>query len=338
MKFWKRGLSVVLSVALLFFTSCAHKALRSSRTIFAMDTVMTVTLLGSQSEQALEAAVSRIFELDALLSATNESSEIAKLNAAGGADIQLSSEVYELLESAVAYSARFAGFFDCTLAPLVSLWGFYTDELYIPTQEELQAALNTVGYQNIRLKGANIAALENGAQIDLGGIAKGYAAEQIRDLLSSYEIDSAILDLGGNVLALGEREDGTSWRVAVRDPVQTNDSICVFKGSDISFVTSGSYQRYFEENGVHYHHIMDPKTGIPAESDMLSVTIITENSEYADVLSTALFVMGYEEAVQFWRASNDFEAVFVLETGEIILTEGASSLLDSQIEALVLYR
>ena len=322
----------------LSFSACTQGKPSVSRTIFAMDTVMTLTIQGERAEEALDAAISGIFELDALLSVTNEQSEIFKLNHAEGADVQLSPVVYELLESAVAYSEQFYEIFDCTISPVVALWGFYTDEFRVPSSEELEVALRSVDYRNVQLKDENIVALKNGAQVDLGGIAKGYAAEKVRSILLSYQIENAILDLGGNVLAMGKRNDTNLWRVAVRDPIDTTAQLCVFQVSDFALVTSGSYQRYFEKDGVRYHHILDPKTGMPAKSDLLSVTIITKNAVYADVLSTALFVMGYEEAVQFWRVSNDFEAVFVLETGEIILTEGASSLLDSQIKALVLYR
>ena len=322
----------------LSFSACTQGKPSVSRTIFAMDTVMTLTVQGERAKEALDAAISRIFELEALLSVTNEQSEIFKLNHAEGADVQLSHEVYTLLETAVAYSEQFHKIFDCTISPVVALWGFYTDEFRVPSPEELEDALSSVNFQNVQLKDGNIAALKNGAQVDLGGIAKGYAAEKVRDILCSYQIKNAILDLGGNVLALGKRNGTNLWRVAVRDPTDTTAQLCVFQVSDLALVTSGSYQRYFEKDGVRYHHILDPKTGLPTQNDLLSVTIITENAIYADVLSTALFIMGYEDAVSFWKHKNDFEVVFVLQSGEVVMTEGAAAYLDGQIDATTLFR
>lgn len=329
----KLALLITLAFSFLLCTACAPRLKSFSKTIFTMDTVMTLTAYGERAQEAIEASVTRLFELDALLSVTREESEIARLNAANGADVRVSQEVYDLIGIAVDYSKQFSGYFDITISPVVSLWGFYTDTFRVPNKAELEAVMTSVDYRNVVLKEDLTVALQNGAQIDLGGIAKGYAADVVREILTAYEIDSAILDLGGNVLAFGFKADGSGWNVLVRDPFETGSQLCLLSVSDKALVTSGSYQRYFEENGVRYHHIMNPETGRPAESDLVSVTVITDEATYADALSTALFVMGYEQAVKYWREKGDFEAIFVMSGGNVFLTQGAMDLLETADES-----
>lgn len=316
---------ISLALILTLCTGCAPKPY--SKTIFAMDTVMTLTAYGENAQDAVEAAVARLFEMDALFSVTNPKSEIATLNAADGADVTVSPEVYGLLETAVAYSEKFAGYFDITISPIVALWGFYSDVFAVPDAAAVQDALTQVDYHFVNLKSDLTVSLDGGAQIDLGAIAKGYAAEQVREVFANYGVQNALIDLGGNILALGSKQGAASWRVAVRDPFDSAAQLCILAVSNQALVTSGSYQRYFEQDGVRYHHIMSPETGEPAESDLISVTVITDDALYADTLSTALFVMGSDRAAAYWRSSHDFEAVFVRTSGEILCTPGVMAML-----------
>lgn len=295
---------------------------------------MTLTAYGENAQDAVEAAVARLFELDALLSVTNAKSEVAALNAADGTNVTLSPEVYGLLETAAFYSEKFAGYFDVTISPVVDLWGFYTDHFAVPDAAAVQESLTHVNYHFINFKEAFTVSLDDGAQIDLGAIAKGYAAEQIREIFADYGIENAIIDLGGNILAFGNKPNASPWHVAVRDPVDSTEQLCTLTVSDKALVTSGSYQRYFEQDGVRYHHIMDPKTGAPAESDLISVTVITDDALYADALSTALFVMGFNRATAYWRSSPDFEAIFVMASGETLCTPGVMTLLAEPVDSL----
>ncbi len=244
--------------------------------------------------------------MDALFSVTNPKSEIATLNAADGADVTVSPEVYGLLETAVAYSEKFAGYFDITISPIVALWGFYSDVFAVPDAAAVQDALTQVDYHFVNLKSDLTVSLDGGAQIDLGAIAKGLCggtgARSVRKLRGAKRL----IDLGGNILALGSKQGAASWRVAVRDPFDSAAQLCILAVSNQALVTSGSYQRYFEQDGVRYHHIMSPETGEPAESDLISVTVITDDALYADTLSTALFVMGSDRAAAYWRSSHDF--------------------------------
>ena len=160
-------------------------------------------------------------------------------------------------------------------------------------------------------------------KIDLGGIAKGYTSSRIMDIFKENGITSGLVNLGGNVQALGTKTDGSNWRVAVQSPDDTEDYLGVLSIRDKAVITSGGYERYFEQDGVTYHHIIDPKTGYPAENGLVSVTIVSSDGTLADGLSTSLFIMGEEKAAEFWKAhSNEFEAIFATDDGTIYVTEG----------------
>ena len=307
----KRICAVLLFVCLLL-TACAADG-TAEREFFAMDTLMRVKVWGS--DEAADAVQQEVYRLEKLLSVTENSSDVALLNCGGYKHI--ADETNELLHSALAISARTDGAFDPTVYPLVRLWGFTEATQRVPSQDELQAALSHVGIENID------------AQDGFAGIAKGYAAERCVSILQAAEVEAALLALGGNVQTVGSKPDGAPWAIGIADPAQPEQSLATlrFTGS-LALVTSGGYQRYFEENGVRYHHILDPKTGMPAQSGLASVTVLAQSGTLADALSTALFVMGLDEATEFWRASDDFEAVFITDDGEIYATAGAAELLD----------
>ena len=290
-----------------------------------MDTYMRIRIWGDND--LLNDAVDEIRRLEGLFSATDEDSEINTLNQTGNAE--LSRETAEILEQAITLSERTDGAFDPTVYPLVNAWGFTTGEAHVLSQEELDMLLPLVGTEHLRLEGAS-AALTDSAQVDLGGIAKGYTAQKCLDLLSEKGVQTAMLSLGGNVQTLGAKPDGTAWVIGIADPEEPSEAIATltFTGS-MAIVTSGGYQRYFDSDGIRYHHILDPETGMPAETGLASVTILTQDGTTADALSTALFVMGMEKAIDFWRTSDDFEAVFISQDGKIFATEGAAALLGS---------
>ena len=318
----KRICAVLLFVCLLLTACTADRA--AEREFFAMDTLMRVKVWGS--DEAADAVQQEVYRLEKLLSVTENSSDVALLNCGGYK--RISDETDELLHSALAISERTGGAFDPTVYPLVRLWGFTEATQRVPSQDELQAALSHVGIENVDAQDG-FAELKNGAQLDFGGIAKGYAAERCVSILQAAEVEAALLALGGNVQTVGSKPDGTPWAIGIADPAQPEQSLATlrFTGS-LALVTSGGYQRYFEKDGVRYHHILDPKTGMPAQSGLASVTVLAQSGTLADALSTALFVMGLDEATEFWRASDDFEAVFITDDGEIYATAGATELLD----------
>lgn len=321
----KKILAVSLLVAILL-CGCASNA-PVEREIFAMDTLMTVRVWGDEDDAV--AAVSEINRLDALLSVTNEDSDVYALN--HHTEPRLRYDTCLLIDSAIEVSRRTGGAFDPTVYPLVELWGFTKDTQEVPSQDEIDDALAFVGADRAFDRWEYTLdrnALSNGARLDLGGIAKGYAAQKVVDLLQSRGVETAFLNLGGNVQTLGSKPDGEAWLVGIADPENPSQAVaCLRFTGSLALVTSGGYQRYFEENGVRYHHILDPKTGWPAESGLSSVTVLAQDGALADGLSTALFVMGMEKATALWRESDDFEAVFITEDGAIFATEGAASLL-----------
>ena len=303
-----------------------------ARTVYAMDTVMNLTVYGENAASALEGAEKELHTLDeAVLSRTAEGSELAALNAAGGETVHYAADdaLPALIQTALAISDAANGAFDPTLAPVLDAWGFTKDERRVPSADELSSLLSRTGRDKVTLTedadGWTVTLLD-GAQLDLGGIAKGYAADLLRAQLAAEGVTSATLDLGGDVFVMGKKSDGSDWRVAVKDPADTDSYLGILTASDKFIVTSGVYERYFEENGVRYHHIIDPATGCPAESGLVSVTVVCENGAWADALSTACFVLGTDGALDL-RASlaaqgTDFELILVTDDGRVRYTGG----------------
>ena len=313
---------LVLSLALLLLlVGCAPQTPEATSQIFAMDTVMDFYAVGENGEAALTAAAQEINRLEALLSRTRQGSEVDALNRHGSA--ALSDETAQLLRAALAYCEKTGGLFDITVAPLVDVWNIHGDQPRVPADSEIAQLLTLVGSEHLQLDGVN-AALDSGCAIDLGGIAKGYASDVVAQLYREYGIEGGWISLGGNVYAHGTKPDGSGWNVAVRDPANTAGSAAIVTLSNEFAVTSGGYQRYFTaEDGTVYQHILDPKTGRPAESDLLSVTIVTDNGTMADAYSTALYVMGEEDAVRFWQANRtDFDMILITEDSRLLYTAG----------------
>lgn len=313
-----RRLCCLLAALCLLLTGCGTKETAFEADVFAMDTVTHLQVWGD--ETVLRQAEQLLYDLEANYSVTREGSLLSRM--AAGERVTLTEAEWDLLSRAVALSEATDGAYDPTIYPVVRLWGFTTDSQRVPTQARIQDALTHVGLDHLYLK-EGTAQLEDGAALDFGGILKGYAAERILDLLTERQVTAACVSLGGNVQTYGTKPDGSPWRIGIRDPWNGDATLGVLTvEGTMAVVTSGSYQRYFEENGTVYHHIMDPETGFPADSGLVSVTIVCDSGLKADGLSTALFVMGLEEATRFWRDHRDFEAVFATEDGNIYVTEG----------------
>ena len=309
---------LALALALLLLSGCAP-AQPLERTFFAMDTVMTLRLYQGGDEALLDAAQGRVEELEGLLSVTDESSEVRALNRDGAAT-GLSPETADLLGAALDLCERTGGALDISTYPVLRAWGFTTGEYAVPSGEDISALLPLVDYTRIELDGDAVL-LPPGMEIDLGSVAKGYAGDQLSRLLRENGVTSALLDLGGNIQAVGARPDGSPWRVGIRNPAGEGN-LGVVEVDNQAVITSGGYERYFEEDGVRYWHILDPKTGAPARSGLVSVTVVGDDGLMCDGLSTALFVLGREKAVEHWRRHRDFEAVLVSEDGSVTITPG----------------
>ena len=293
-------------------------------TFFAMDTVMNLRIYEGGDEGVLDAAEERVRELETLWSVTDEGSEIYALNHEGAAE--LSPETADLLDTALGMCERTDGALDISIYPVLRAWGFTTGTYAVPGGETLSALLSRVDYTLVTQEGT-YAALPDGMEIDLGSVAKGCTGDWLSWLLHKNGVTSALLDLGGNIQTVGAKPDGFPWRVGIRDP-EGEVNIGVVEVVDQAVITSGGYERYFEEDGVRYWHILDPKTGQPARSGLVSVTVVGDAGAVCDALSTALFVMGKEGALDFWRQHRDewgFELVLVDDSGAVTVTAGLES-------------
>ena len=210
--------------------------------------------------------------------------------------------------------------FEPTIYPILTAWGFTTGENRVPSAEEIKEFLQNVGSERVTVVG-NSVRLEQGVQLDLGAVGKGAAGDEVIQILRENGITSALLDIGGNIQLIGQK-NGADWRLGIRSPFGEG-TIGVLEISDAAIVTSGNYERFFtDENGISYGHIIDPSTGYPADSGLASATIVASEGKRSDALSTAVFVMGLENAAEFWRENRDFEMILILQNGEIYLTEG----------------
>ena len=330
----KRVLALITLWALLL-TGCGGAAAPSSdtqpgsadepatRTVFAMDTFMDLRVWSDQGEKALDDAEATITTLDAALSVTNEESEIYALNHASGAPVSLSDDTFTLLSGALALSERFGPALELTVYPVLRAWGFTTSEYHVPTDAELAALLPQVDDSAVTLDAAaKTARLPAGAEIDLGAVAKGYAADLCAAALKARGVPAALLGMGSSTIrTIGTKPDGTPWRVAVQAPFEEGYAGVLSLG-EAAVNTSGGYERFFEENGEIYWHILDPETGYPAKSGLLSATVVTEDALTGDALSTALFVKGLEDSVALWREKRDFEFVLIGDDGTLYVSEG----------------
>lgn len=258
------------------------------------------------------------------MSRTIESSDVAQLNKTGSAELHY--DTAALLQEAIALSEATLGCFDVTIAPLVELWNISGDTPRVPPQEEIDALLPLVGSEHIHLSGDN-ATLDEGCAIDLGGIAKGFASDRIAQLYHESDLSGGFVSLGGNVYVHGSNTDGETWNVAIQHPEVSGGYACMLSLTDAFVVTSGGYQRFFTaEDGTVYQHILDPATGAPAVSDLLSVSIILPyaadklHGAMADAYSTALYVMGEAAACDFWAGQQNFDMVLVTRDGRVIYT------------------
>lgn len=305
---------------------------------FAMDTVMTVTVYGKEAEKAARAVQAKVNDLDKLWSRTDENSEISALNAHAGEGtwVTLSPETAELLARALEMKKESGGSFDPLLAPVMDAWGFTREEHRVPGEEELSALLSLTGPDpeltyDEGFENAKARLSVEGQELDLGGIAKGMATHYAARAAREYDIDGLLLDLGGNLHTWGKKPDGSDWKVGVKDPNNTETLLCAFVMNDRTCSTSGGYERYFEQDGVTYHHIIDPADGYPAESGLISVTVIGD-SVWADACSTAFFVLGADKALDIWRAgeglAGEADLILVTEDGHVYITDGLKDGLD----------
>ena len=320
----KRMLGALLAAVLplgLFSACAAEDRKMYTSQLFAMDTVMELQVSGH--EDVLEGAESMIRDLEKELSVTDEDSAIYELNASGSA--VLSEKAAEILGGALSVCERTDGALDISIYPVLRAWGFTTGEYRVPEEAEIQELLKSVDYRRVKASACRVE-IPSPMQIDLGSVTKGYTGTAVADYFRQQGVTSALINLGGNVQCIGTKPDGSKWKVAIKSPFADSQSgiYGVMEAEDTAIITSGGYERFFEEDGKTYWHILDPTTGHPARNGLVSVTVIGDDGLLCDGLSTALFVMGLDKATDLWKASDDFEAVFITEAGDVFITEGAA--------------
>lgn len=274
----------------------------------------------------LSEAMGEVSRMEGLFSVNIASSEVSRINAAAGREpVKISRETMELLERALYMARESGGAFDPTVGPLVALWGIGTEHAKVPSAEEIKRALSYINYSLVKIDKENSSAYAaSGQRIDLGGIAKGYIADKLSVFLRGKGAASALIDLGGNLAVVGKAPSGEPWRLGLQHPLKPRgEYFAVVSASDESVVTSGPYERYFEKDGVRYHHIFDTKTGYPAKSDLASVSVVSKSSADADAYCTALFVAGLHKSLEFLRLHPDIKAVLVSKDGSSVYVSSA---------------
>lgn len=309
--------ALILSIAVIL-ASCASTE-PSTASFQSMDTLMTLKVYGGKADTC-SLLQSRIEELDALLDATDENSEIYRLNTERTATV--SEETSVLLHDSVSLCRDFDGAFDITVYPAVQAWGFHTGDFRVPDNDELKTLAEKINYGNIRYSDTDFS-LDGECQIDLGAVAKGYAADECPGILRENNAQAAVLNLGGTICLYGKKPDGSRFSVGVADPENPAGYFGYLSCDEGVVATSGGYERYFEQDGKRYIHILDPETAQPADNGILSVTIVSDcYGTFADAASTALFVMGLDKATAYYQKHKDFDFIILTDDDNLYLTEG----------------
>lgn len=320
------GLVLALSSALL--QGCSGKNSEPlEETQFLLDTVCTIKLYDHQSEDVITKAFDRVKQIQDEMNASKEGSEIDQIaKASGKSYIKVSDDTFYVIQKGLEYSAKSGGVFDISIGPLVKLWGIGTDAARLPSQEEIDAKKSLVNYKDVLINTADKSVMlkQEGMSLDLGGIAKGYAADEVKRILKENGVEHAIINLGGNVIAMNSNVNGQPWNIGIQNPFETRgDIVGSISVTDKTIVTSGIYERYLEVNGVRYHHILNPFTGYPMDSGLASVTVVTDSSIDADAMTKNLFYSGFEKGLEYLKKNNpDVQAIFITKDKKVYVTDG----------------
>ncbi|WP_346938596.1 FAD:protein FMN transferase [uncultured Clostridium sp.] len=330
MKFFKKlSCLLVLSLITIISAGCANQKLPKnpiSKTELVIGTVCTVTIYDKSDTTIIDEAFTRLRELENILSINKSNTELDKVNKMAGIEpVEVSDDTFNVIKKGLEYSKLSDGALDITIGPLVKLWGIGTDNAKVPSEEEINEKKGLVDYNKVEIDESkkSIFLKDPNMIIDLGAIAKGYAADEVAKFLKDAGVSSAIVDLGGNIYVLGDKINGTPWKVGVQNPDKSDsDTIGFVDVSNKSIVTSGIYERYFEHEGKNYHHILSPETGYPYDNNILGVSILSDKSIDGDSLSTTLFALGVDKGLELINSLNGVEAIFITKDHELYLTNG----------------
>lgn len=319
-----KKLSAVLTASALLLTGCsgAKSSTQTDQdltyTDMLFDTVIKIQILDPADESILDGLKKLCEKYDTMFSATNTDSELYKLNHANGQPFTVSSETANLIQEGIHYSELSGGAFDLTIESVSALWNFKADKPTVPSSDAIAQAVSHVDYTKVDIQDNTVTLEDPEAGIDLGAIAKGYIADQVKTYLKKQGIKHAIINLGGNVDVIGTKPDGSKYNIGIQKPFdESGEAITSVQLKDQTVVTSGIYERYFKKNGKLYHHILDPRTGYPCENNLYSVSIITDSSTKADALSTTCFLLGYEKGMELIQSMDGVEAIFITDDEKV---------------------
>lgn len=326
----KKKLIIMIMAMILSVLSigCTKQQVSSQieRTEVIMGTVVKITLYEGGSKEILDKAFERIAEIESLVSINKEGTEIEELNKNAGINgVKVSDTSYDIIEKALYYSEMSNGGYDLTIGPLVKLWGIGMPNAKVPTQVEIDETIKKIDYSKVKINPntKEVFLSEEGLMIDLGSIAKGYTADEVVKLLREEGVEQAIVDLGGNIYAMGLKDGDTNWKIGIQSPFNDRgNTVGSVEVSDKTVVTSGVYERFVEKDGVKYHHILNPDTGYPYETEIAGVSIIADKSIDADALSTLIFTKGLDEGLDMVEKLDKIDAVFITNKKEVYITEG----------------
>ena len=312
-----KGKVFLLLVLLLLLSGCSTVSEPITKTGFYFDTVIQVTIYDAGKKSCLDDCMKIAEKYENMLSPTIEGSDIWNINHSNGEPVTVSAETAELLNTALFYCEMSGGRIDLTMETVSNLWDFHADNetsTRIPDKDMLAAALSHVDYHNLLIENDTVTLLDPDSVISLGFIAKGYIADKIKEYLLSQNVKNAIINLGGNLLAVGTRPDGTPFQFGIQMPFDEQGStITTLSVSDKSTVSSGVYERYFYQDNILYHHILDTASGYPVQNHLLGVTILSDSSTMGDALSTTCFVLGLDDGMELIESLEDVEAIFITD-------------------------
>lgn len=319
----KKLCCIIICFVLLSLTAC-NQSKPSKETRFLLDTVVEITIYDDNSKKIIDELFDKIEDMENKYSRYVEGSEISEINSNPGTFVSVSEDTFELVEHCLYFSAISDGLFDISIGPLVDLWDINGENPKVPSRSEIDEAKNKINYRNIAVDRENRAvSVTDGMSIDPGAVAKGFITDRLVAVLRERKINSALLNLGGNLYMLGTKPDGSSWTIGIRDPYGLQgDYIATVSLKDMSIVTSGIYERYFEADGKRYHHILNPKTGYPEDNELASVSIISPSSTLCDGLSTTCFLLGLNDGMELIESLDNTEAIMITRDKKVYLSSG----------------